>query len=167
MANSPKFLEIAQEWYARWCVQREPGYAAETWRQLERDALPWLGDMPIRRITAPLVLEILQRIERRGVRIPVRKVRGHVSQIMRYALRRMGYTPEQVTAHGFRAMAATCLSEQGWPSEVIERQLAHVDSNRTRAAYQRSTLLDERRKMMQAWADWLDVQEAAVLLGRM
>lgn len=62
-------------------------------------------------------------------------------------------------AAGFAAaMAATALSEQGWSSEVIERQLAHVDKNRIRAAYQRSELLAERCKMMQAWADYLDVR---------
>ncbi|MCL1889426.1 MAG: hypothetical protein FWF99_02840 [Desulfovibrionaceae bacterium] len=61
-----------------------------------------------------------------------------------------------MTARGFRAMAATLLSEQGWASEIIEKQLAHADRNQVRAAYQRSELLAERRKMMQTWAEFLD-----------
>lgn len=71
-----------------------------------------------------------------------------------------------MTAHGFRAMAATTLSELGWPSDVIERQLAHVDKNRVRAVYQRSELLADRRRMMQAWADWLDMRLGMAMLGR-
>ena len=71
-----------------------------------------------------------------------------------------------MTAHGFRAMAATTLSEQGWASETIERQLAHVDKNAVRAAYQRSDLLAERRKMLQAWADYLDMRCAWAILGK-
>jgi integrase len=78
----------------------------------------------------------------------------------------MGYDRETMTAHGFRAMAATTLSEQGWASETIERQLAHVDKNAVRAAYQRSDLLEERRKMMQAWADYLDMRTAWAILGK-
>ena len=86
--------------------------------------------------------------------------------VVNTALRRMGYPPEVITAHGFRAMAATILSEQGWSSEAIERQLAHVDKNKVRAAYQRSELLTERRNMMQAWADYLDQRCAWAILGR-
>lgn len=80
-------------------------------------------------------------------------------------LKNMGYQGA-MTAHGFRAMAATTLSENGWPSDAIERQLAHVDQNQVRAAYQRSELLAERRKMMQWWADWLDLRTAQAILGR-
>ncbi len=72
------------------------------------------------------------------------------------ALRRMGYAREDLTGHGFRAMASTILNEQGWPADAIERQLAHVEGNSVRAAYNYAEHLDVRRKMMQAWADWLD-----------
>ncbi|MDR2056130.1 MAG: DUF4815 domain-containing protein [Desulfovibrio sp.] len=94
------------------------------------------------------------------------KNRHEKSMVLNTALRRMGYGCEAMTAHGFRAMAATTLSEQGWPSEAIERQLAHVDKNQVRAAYQRSELLAERRKMMQAWADFLDMRCAWAILGK-
>lgn len=72
------------------------------------------------------------------------------------ALRRLGYSGEEMTAHGFRAMASTSLNEQGWPPDVIELQLAHMERNKVRAAYNRAQGLAERRKMMQAWADYLD-----------
>ena len=280
-------------------------YAEESWRRLEREVMPKLADKPLKKITAPMILSILRRIEKRGTLVVARKVKSHISQIMRYgiacghinhdpardlgwaltpyksrpraalteprqigqlmkdiagyrykkrrysltlaallfvrpgelcqaewseiewdtaiwripaakmkmkrphsvplsrqaldvlrelrtisgknrwlfpsrwdksrhesgnvlnlALRRMGYGPDVMTAHGFRAMAATILSEQGWSSEVIERQLAHVDKNRVRAAYQRSDLLEDRRKMLQAWADYLDMRQAWAILGR-
>ncbi len=72
------------------------------------------------------------------------------------ALRRMGYTGEQMSWHGFRAMASTLLNEQGYAPDVIELQLAHQERNEVRAAYNRAQRLNERRKMMQAWADYLD-----------
>jgi integrase len=72
------------------------------------------------------------------------------------ALRRMGYTGEEQTGHGFRSMASTLLNEQGFPPDVIELQLAHTERNKVRAAYNKAQRLPERRKMMQAWADYLD-----------
>lgn len=72
------------------------------------------------------------------------------------ALRRLGYSNDQITAHGFRSMASTLLNEQGWPPDAIERQLAHAERNRVRSSYNHAQYLPERRKMMQAWADYLD-----------
>jgi integrase len=72
------------------------------------------------------------------------------------ALRRMGYTTDDMTAHGFRSMASTLLNEQGWPRDAIERQLAHGERDDVRAAYNYAQYLPERRKMMNAWADFLD-----------
>jgi integrase len=72
------------------------------------------------------------------------------------ALRRLGYSGDEMTAHGFRAMASTLLNEQGFPPDVIELQLAHKERNKVRAANNRAQRLAERRKMMQAWADYLD-----------
>lgn len=74
---------------------------------------------------------------------------------MLFALYRMGYH-SRATTHGFRALASTVLNEQGWRVDVIERQLAHGERNKVRAAYNRAQYLPERRKMMQAWADYLD-----------
>lgn len=72
------------------------------------------------------------------------------------SLRRLGYTGDEMVSHGFRSMASTCLNEQGWHPDLIELQLAHAERNKVRAAYNRATRLAERRKMMQAWADYLD-----------
>ena len=72
------------------------------------------------------------------------------------ALRRMGYSNEEMTGHGFRSMASTTLNEQGWHPDLIELQLAHAERNAVRAAYNKAQRLPERRKMMQAWADHLD-----------
>lgn len=94
------------------------------------------------------------------------KARHENANVLTLALRSLGYPRDKICAHGFRAMAATSLSDMGWPSEVIERQLAHVDSNRVRAAYQRSELMEERRRMMQAWADFPDLKCARAILGR-
>ncbi len=85
------------------------------------------------------------------------------------ALRRMGYTTGDMTAHGFRSMASTLLNEQGWSRDAIERQLAHGERDEVRAAYNYAEYLPERRKMMQAWADFLDglrVGANVVLLKR-
>lgn len=72
-------------------------------------------------------------------------------------LRKLGYTTNQMTAHGFRAMAATLLNEMGqWNPDAIERQLAHVDTNQVRRAYARGEYWDERVLMMQHWSDYLD-----------
>jgi len=73
------------------------------------------------------------------------------------ALRRLGYTGEEMTGHGFRSMAATRLNEMGWNADAIERQLAHAESNKVRDAYTSAAqYLEERTRMMQAWADYLD-----------
>jgi len=73
------------------------------------------------------------------------------------ALRALGYANDEMTAHGFRSMAATRLNEMGWRADAIERQLAHAESNKVRDAYTSAAqYLDERKKMMQAWADYLD-----------
>ena len=72
------------------------------------------------------------------------------------ALRRLGYAKDEMTAHGFRTIASTLLKEQGWHPGLIELQLAHKERNKVRAAYNRAQRLEERRKMMRAWADYVD-----------
>ncbi|MDR2572737.1 MAG: tyrosine-type recombinase/integrase [Desulfovibrio sp.] len=72
------------------------------------------------------------------------------------ALRALGYAQGEITGHGFRAMASSLLAEKGWSVDAIERQLAHVEGNKIRAAYHRSEHLEERRKMMQDWANYLN-----------
>jgi len=72
-------------------------------------------------------------------------------------LRRLGYSTDEMTAHGFRAMASTLLNESGkWHPDAIERALAHGDSDRVRAAYHRGAHWNERVAMAQWWSDHLD-----------
>lgn len=73
-----------------------------------------------------------------------------------YLLHRAGYKG-RMTGHGWRSVGSTWANERGYNPDAIELQLAHVDSS-TRAIYNRSKYLDERRAMLQAWADWLDRQ---------
>jgi integrase len=78
------------------------------------------------------------------------------SNTLNAALRRLGYSGDEMVSHGFRSMASTCLNEQGWHPDLIELQLAHAERNEVRGAYNRAQRLEERRQMMQAWADYLD-----------
>jgi len=79
---------------------------------------------------------------------------------MLYALYRLGYH-SRATVHGFRATASTALNEMGFRAEIVERQLAHQEKNRARAAYNRAEYLSDRRAMMIHWANHLDA-----ILGR-
>ncbi len=72
------------------------------------------------------------------------------------ALRRLGYPSDQQTLHGFRTIASTMLNELGWAPDLIELQLAHVERNSVRAAYNRAQRLTERRQMMEAWGTHVD-----------
>ncbi len=109
------------------------------------------------------VIEIVGRIEHdasysRYLFPSLRSVDRPMSEnTINAALRRMGYAQDEMTGHGFRAMAATLLNEMGlWHADAIERQLAHSDNNAVRRAYARGEYWDERVKMMRYWSDYLD-----------
>lgn len=72
------------------------------------------------------------------------------------ALRRMGYTHDQMVSHGFRTLASTRLNELGFDADHIEFQLAHVNRDRIRGIYNRAQWVEQRRAMMQSWSDYLD-----------
>ena len=242
-----------------------PSHANKIIRRLELYVFPWLGDRPIKSITAPDLLMVLRRIEAKGTletahrtkqncgqvfryavatgraerdpsgdlcggivtrcalqlaplvfvrpgelrhaewsefnldaaewRIPAEKMKSSVLHIVplsrqaldvlreiypltghgRYvfpsprtdsrpmssnailsALRRMGFAKDEMSGHGFRSMASTLLNEQGWNRDAIERQLAHAERNSVRAAYNYAEFMPERKRMMQAWADYLE-----------
>lgn len=88
-----------------------------------------------------------------SVRTPARPMSNNT---LNAGLRRPGYTMQDQTAHGLRSMASTLLNEQGWNPVAIERQLAHGERDEVHAAYNYAQHLPERRKMMDAWADYLD-----------
>jgi integrase len=85
------------------------------------------------------------------------KLRPMSENTLNAALRRLGYTTDEMTAHGFRSTASTLLNESGnWSVDAIERALAHGDTDNVRAAYHRGAHWDERVKMAQWWSDYLD-----------
>lgn len=83
------------------------------------------------------------------------------------ALRRLGYTTDEMTGHGFRSMASTMLHELQYTHAVIERQLAHGERNKVSASYNFAEHLPERRKMMQEWSDYLDKLKAGAEVIRL
>ena len=139
------------------------------WSELALDAAIWripASKMKMREehivplpAQAVAVLRELQPLTGRGQYVfPSHrgKARMMSENTINAALRYMGFDKDTMTGHGFRAMASTRLNEMGWAPDIIERQLAHAERNKVRAAYNRAQYLDERTRMMQAWADYLD-----------
>ena len=90
-----------------------------------------------------------------------RKLTNPISEnTLSYAMGRMGYKGI-ATPHGFRALASTILNEEGFDPDVIERQLAHAERNKVRAAYHRAEYLDDRRKLLQWLADFYESQQGS------
>lgn len=142
---------------------------AMEWAELDLDAAEWripASKMKMREAhvvplagQAAAILRELQPLTGRGrycfpsLRTPDRPMSDNT---INAALRRLGFDSDTMTGHGFRAMASTRLNEMGWQPDVIERQLAHAERNKVRAAYNRASYMAERRKMMQQWGDYLD-----------
>jgi integrase len=141
------------------------------WKEFDLDNAEWqipAEKMKMRRShRVPLsrqalaILRELQPITRRSRWLfpSVRTLTRPISEnTLNAALRRLGFGPEEMTAHGFRSMAATRLSEMGrWSLDAIERQLAHQEQNAVRHAYTHGAeYWSERVAMMQTWADYLD-----------
>lgn len=85
------------------------------------------------------------------------------SQTVNAALKRVGFSGVLVS-HGLRSIASTALNEQGFPPDVIETALAHVDKNEVRRAYNRSDYLEQRRPMMQWWADFIKAADSGSII---
>lgn len=141
---------------------------AAVWREIDCDAAEWR--IPTERMKmrnphivplsdqAVAVLRVLQKQSGNGEYLfpNENKPSTFMSEnTMLYALYRMGYH-SRATVHGFRSTASTILNENGFMPDVIERQLAHIEQDKVRAAYNHAQYLPERRKMMQWWADYLD-----------
>jgi integrase len=140
------------------------------WSEIERLE----GDTPLWRIPAvrmkaraehlipltPQVVAILNQLRRLAGRseyiLPAPTKQGVISQnTLLYAVYRMGYH-SRVTIHGLRGTASTILNENGFNRDWIERQLAHVERNDVRAAYNSAEWLEDRRRMMLWWSNYLD-----------
>ena len=139
------------------------------WSEIDMDNTEWripAEKMKRRRVhVVPLstqALEVLEDIRPltgngRYVFPGVRNIARPMSEdTVNAAIRSLGFSQDQFTGHGFRSMASTILNEQGWNWDAVERQLAHAEGNAVRAAYNHADYLEERKRMMQAWADYLD-----------
>ncbi len=140
------------------------------WREIEWDDAQWRVPacrmktklphvVPLAQQALSILRELYLFTGPEGLIFPgVRSATRPISEnTVNAALRRIGYTADEMTGHGFRSLASTLLNEQGrWDSDAIERQLAHSEENGVRAAYNYAQYLPERRKMMQVWADYLD-----------
>ena len=115
-------------------------------------------DVPLSQQALAVLRDIWALSENDGLVLPsIRCATKPLSEnAMNSALRRMGYTSEQMCSHGFRSSASTILNERGHNPQVIEAVLAHQDENQIRRAYNRATYWPDRVKLMQAWADMLD-----------
>ncbi|HPE60101.1 MAG TPA: integrase arm-type DNA-binding domain-containing protein [Thiolinea sp.] len=160
-------------------VMLRPGeLRAAEWTEIDLDTATWT--IPIKRMKAPTHIKQANQsvhivpLSRQAVAIleELQPFTGHFRYVfpsargasrplsdngLRVALRTMGYDNDTMTPHGFRGMASSLLNQMGrFNPDAIERQLAHKDKDPIRAAYNRAEYLDERREMLQAWADYLD-----------
>ena len=152
---------------------------AAVWSEIDLDAAEWriAAERTKMREThvVPLatqalsILEELHQLTGRG-RLVFPGLRSHDRPIsentLNSALRRLDFTTDEMSSHGFRALASTRLNELGFAPDLIERQLGHAERNKVRAAYNRAERLAERRSMMQFWADYLDGLRRKATNGR-
>ena len=132
------------------------------------DIVQAAADKPHVIALAPQAVEVFRDLHKitgkRALAFPgVRNPRVPLSEnTLNAALRRLGYTADEMTAHGFRTIASTLLNESGlWNPDAIERALAHQDANAVRRAYARGEYWDERVRMAAWWADHLDELRSA------
>jgi integrase len=125
--------------------------------------------VPLSTQSIQILVELRRASQGTGLLFPsVRSARRPMSDnTLNAAFRGMGYGPDEVTAHGLRRTASTILNEQDqFESDWIERQLAHLEANAVRGAYNAAEWLPQRRQMMQWWSDYLDrLAGTAELLG--
>jgi integrase len=150
-------------------VQYENGVRGAQWSEFDLERAEWrippermkMGELhivPLSQQAVAILHELYPLTGPEGYVFPSLRTRERpISEVtLNAGLRRLGYSSDDQTAHGFRTTASTLLNEQGWHPDLIELQLAHAERNKVRAAYDRAQRLDERRKMMQAYADYLD-----------
>lgn len=140
-----------------------------TWAEINIEEAVWLidgvrtkvrrpHDVPLSRQALDVLREVKEVARKSTLVFP--SIRSNARPLsenaMNAALRRMGFTQDEMTAHGFRAAASSILNEQGFRPDVIEAALGHQDQNEIRRAYNRASYWPERIELMQAWADCID-----------
>ncbi|HDS9639572.1 TPA: tyrosine-type recombinase/integrase [Klebsiella aerogenes] len=154
-----------------------PSEASDTrWQEIDLDAREWripAERMKMKRahivplsVQALAVLELMRPLSSQREYVfssRIKPLQPMSSQTVNAALKRAGLGGILVS-HGMRSIASTALNEQGFPPDVIEAALAHVDKNEVRRAYNRSDYLEQRRPMMQWWADFVKAADNGSLL---
>lgn len=156
-------------WLLMYLFTRTAELRLAAWSEFNLETAEWripAGRMKMKRMhvvplpaQALVLLKELRRITGAGdLLFPnVRRPEASISATtINRALEHMGYGTGEVTGHDFRATASTILHERGYRPDVIERQLAHAERNKVKAAYNHAEYMPERRAMMQDWADYLD-----------
>lgn len=177
-------IDNYQEVITRWALQllsltfvRTSELRGMRWGELIENGAVWL--IPAERMKRRVPHVVPLSAQARAVLDKLRDVRGGAvhdddlvipsvrpgkpisENTLLFALYRMGWRGK-MTGHGFRALASSVLNEQSpFSADVIERQLAHKETDAVRAAYHRAEYLEQRRDLMQWWANWLDNQRAA------
>jgi len=139
--------------------RNEINFEKAIWRiPAERMKMRRPHDVPLSKQALKAIKDIWSLSENGELVLPsIRSLSRPLSEnAMNSALRRMGYSQSEMTAHGFRSSASTILNERGYNPDVIEAALAHVDDDEIRRAYNRAKYLAERTKLMQDWANLLD-----------
>jgi len=176
------FEGVAKEWFENNKPQWTKEHADRLWRRIEIHLIAEMGKRPIAEISTLELLEVIRKVEkqkitkgenrvkRRGGTDVSHRVLQTVSGIFNYAIvtERMTTNPAFPLRDG-RALASTTLNEMGFPPDVIERQLAHAERNKIRAAYNRAEYLPQREAIMQTWADLIDslvAKKGNVVIGK-
>jgi integrase len=139
------------------------------WEDIDMEAKEWrlpahttkmrdLHIVPLSKQSLRLLKQLKELTGHGELLFPSQQRRKHAmmsENTINHVLRKMGYK-DKLVGHGFRALASTTLNEMGFRPDVIERQLAHAERNKVRAAYNRAEYLEDRKKMMQHWSDFLE-----------
>lgn len=161
-------LKVALQFLALTCVRPGEVHGATRnefdlkkaiWRiPAERMKMRNPHDVPLSKQALTVLEEVWPLSEYGALVFPsIRSIKRPLSEnAMNAALRRMGYTKEEVTARGLRVTASTIMNARGYDADVIEAVLAHQDKNVIRRTYNHTTYWDQRVKLMQEWADLLD-----------
>jgi integrase len=159
----PRTIELVR------AESREIDLAADEWRvPPEKIKSRRLHIVPLPQQAKTLILELFEMYGDKGYLLPVlhgNRKRPHMSRagINRALEYLVPDAAVPMTGHDFRATASTVLHEMGWATEIVEMQLSHKDKDKTRATYNHAKYLDQRRAMMQQWADWLEAVEKEAL----
>ena len=153
-------LTMSRPGDVRHMKRNEVDFEKRLWRiPAERMKMRRAHDVPLSRQSLGILKSVWPLNEGHELVFP--SLRAHKKPLSENAfnsvLRGMGYRKDQATSHGFRSTASTILNERGYSADVIEAALAHQDENEMRRIYNRAMYLPERKKLMQDWADLLDV----------